>query len=100
MSVPRIFKITCRASAVESFPGLVIGNPKAKQKFETALKRTLYESIPMPKLKKSKLTDGVGVVSEAKCLATSISIPRQASDAPKIQTSEVQRKDTHHAQIH
>ena len=98
MSVPRIFKITCRASAVESFPGLVIGNPKAKQKFETALKRTLYESIPMPKLKKSKLTDGV--VSEAKCLATSIFIPGQASDAPKIQTSEVQRKDTHHAQIH
>ena len=38
----------------------------------------------MPRLKKSKLTGRVGVAGEAKRLATSISIPRQASDAPKI----------------
>ena len=79
--------------------GLVIENLKAKQKFEKALKRTSYESIPMPRLKKSKLTGRVGVASEAKRLATSISIPRQASDAPEIQTSEIQLKDTRHAQL-
>ena len=32
--------------------GLVIESPKAKQKFEKALKRTSCESIPMPRLKK------------------------------------------------
>ena len=79
--------------------GLVIENPKAKQKYEKALKRASYEKIPMLMLKKSKLTVRVGVASEAKRLATSISIPRQASDAPKIQTSEIQLKDTHHAQL-
>ena len=79
--------------------GLVIENLKAKQKFEKALKRTSYESIPVPRLKKSKLTGRVGVASEAKRLATSISIPKQASDAPEIQTSEIQLKDTHHAQL-
>ena len=79
--------------------GLVIENPKAKQKFEKVLKRASYGKIPMLTLKKSKLTVRVGVASEAKRLATSISIPRQASDAPKIQTSEIQLKDTHHAQL-
>ena len=64
--------------------GLVIENPKAKQKFEKALKRTSYERIPMPRLKKSKGKGKVGVAGEAKRLVTSISIPRQASDAPKI----------------
>ena len=53
----------------------------------------------MPRLKKSKLTGTVGVASEAKRLATSISIPKQASDTPKIQTSVHQLKDTHHAQL-
>ena len=75
--------------------GLVIENHKAKQKIEKALKRTSYESIPMPRLKKSKLTGRVGVASEA----FSISIPRQASNAPKIQTSEVHLKDMHHAHL-
>ena len=79
--------------------GLVIENPKTKQKFEKALKRTSCESIPMPRLKKSKLTGRVGVANEAKRLTTSISIPKQASDTPKIQTSVHQLKDTHHAQL-
>ena len=79
--------------------GLVIENHKAKQKIEKALKRTSYESIPMPRLKKSKLTGRVGVASEAKRLAFSISIPTQASNAPKIQTSEVHLKDMHHAHL-
>ena len=79
--------------------GLVIKNPKAKQKFEKTLKRTSFERIPMPRPKKSKLTGTVGVASETKRFATSISIPREASDAPKIQTSEVQLNDTHHAKL-
>ena len=53
----------------------------------------------MLQLKKSKLTCRVGVASEAKRLASSISIPRQASDPPKIRTSEIHLKDTHHAQL-
>ena len=55
----------------------------------------------MPRLKKSKLTGSEAklTASEAKHLATSISIPRQASNAPKIQTSETQLKGTHHAQL-
>ena len=55
--------------------GLVIKNSKAKQKFEKVLKRTLFEHIPMPRPEKPKLTGIAGVASEAKRLATSISIP-------------------------
>ena len=78
---------------------LIIENPKAKQKLEKVLKRTSYEKISMLQVKKSKLACRVGVASEAKRLATSISIPRQASDAPKIRTNEIHLKDTHHAQL-
>ena len=55
--------------------GLVIENSKAKQKFEKVLKRTLFEHIPMLRPEKPKLTGIAGVASEAKRLATSISIP-------------------------
>ena len=53
----------------------------------------------MPRLKKFKLTGRASVASEAKRLATNISIPRLASDTPKSQTSEVQLKDMHHSQL-
>ena len=81
--------------------GLVVENSKEKVKLEKSLKWKSMENLPMPKIRKSKLTGRVGVASEAKRFTSNISVSEKyRSNASNTETSQVPFCDQYHPEIY